>query len=507
MRGTTDTRDRIVAEPEQAILHGAAVLALNEVFRASPDAMVLAGEDGQLLAVNEEFVRLTGYERGEIVGRNVFDLDLWVDAQAGPELTQALQDHHALGGLETRFRTRSGEVRVGQFSLQLIDVDGDRCVLVAGRDISDLVRTREALQASEERFRLLVDGLHDHAIFMVDAAGRIASWNRGAERLFGRAEDSVMGRPLACLYPAEAVRERIPDHQLLAASTGETVDDQGWQLRRDGSTFWADVSISTLRCRDGKLRGFSVVVGDASARKRAEEELRRAMDSLSRTSDERRLLLKRLVMAQEEERRLVAENIHDDTIQTMVSARLRLSMAQERAIDPDVARELERTGRSVEAAIGRLRTLVFELRPQELERLGLAPAIRSFLDEVTHKMGTRCVLRTRVASDPPPEIGSALFRIMQEAVTNARKHSGASRVEVALVQDRTGYALGVQDDGIGFLVEDSGGRPGHLGLISMRERAEMLGGTLRVQSAPGAGARVDVRIPLHTEGPWAAGVS
>jgi PAS domain S-box-containing protein len=142
--------------------------------------------------------------------------------------------------------------------------------------------SREALRASEERFRLLVESVRDYAIFMLDTEGRIVSWNLGAERLKGYRADEIVGRHFSSFYPPEDVAAGKPARELETAAAEGRLEDEGWRIRKDGSRFWANVVITALRGPDGGLRGFGKVTRDLTERKRAEDETRRLNADLER---------------------------------------------------------------------------------------------------------------------------------------------------------------------------------------------------------------------------------
>ncbi|MDB5384559.1 MAG: luxQ 1, partial [Planctomycetaceae bacterium] len=135
----------------------------------------------------------------------------------------------------------------------------------------------EALRSSEERFRLLVDGTNDHAIFMLDSSGQIASWNPGAERIIQYQASEIVGRHFSCFYPAEDVQSGKPEQELRTAVVQGKYEEEGWQVRKDGTKFWASVVITGLRDDTGKVRGFSKVIRDMTERKQAEENARRLL--------------------------------------------------------------------------------------------------------------------------------------------------------------------------------------------------------------------------------------
>jgi PAS domain S-box-containing protein len=139
------------------------------------------------------------------------------------------------------------------------------------RDIAARKRTERELQESEERFRLLVNGVRDYAIFMLDSSGQVASWNQGAERIKGYKANEIVGRHFSCFYPPEDVQNGNPERELQRAIAEGHYEEEGWRIRKDGSRFWANVVITALRDGTGKLRGFSKITRDVTEHRRAEE--------------------------------------------------------------------------------------------------------------------------------------------------------------------------------------------------------------------------------------------
>jgi signal transduction histidine kinase len=210
----------------------------------------------------------------------------------------------------------------------------------------------------------------------------------------------------------------------------------------------------------------------------------------------RRQLGALLIEAQENERKRIAWDLHDDSIQVMTAVGLRLKAFRRNvAADPDLAGQLDELEVVVGDAIGRLRGLLFELRPIVLDPEGLTAALRAYLDSLEQE-GLSTVLDSRLGTEPRSETRAILYRLAQEALTNVRRHARAFLVEVSLEERGGGFALRVRDDGAGFSIEQRG-EPGHLGLVAMRERAELFGGWCRIQSAPGAGTTVEVWVPAE----------
>ena len=207
------------------------------------------------------------------------------------------------------------------------------------------------------------------------------------------------------------------------------------------------------------------------------------------------------MLLQEEERRRIAADIHDDPIQAMSAVDLRLQLlaaSPEKAAAPELT-ELHET---VTQSIERLRSLLFELRPTALDREGLIAALNVYLAHTGSVPGWSYEVVDALDAEPPPEMRAVLYRVAQEAVTNARTHAGATRVDVNVTGSRDGVTIEVRDDGRGFDVEEAmRPRPGHLGLSTMIERAELLGGRCHVSSDPGRGTVVTCWLPWEAGGP------
>ncbi|MBE1593779.1 PAS domain S-box protein [Nonomuraea angiospora] len=323
---------------------------------------------------------------------------------------------------------------------------------------------------------LLVQSIRDYAIFMLDPRGRIVSWNAGAQHIKGYTAEEIIGSHFSVFYPHEDVAAGKPFRGLEAAAADGRWEEEGWRVRKDGTRFWASVVITALRDGRGELRGFGKVTRDLTERR-----------SMARALDERGLLLARLVQAQERERRRIASDVHDDTIQSMVAVGMRLR-AMEDGLPEEHAAGVRALGDAVEAAVGRLRDLAFRLR---LPGEGLAEGVASYLER--EMAGVAYELVNRLDGEPPAETAITVFRICQEALTNVRKHAGAVAVAVELASLDGGVHVRVRDDGVGITRRD--GRDGHFGLIEMRERAETAGGWWSIRGAPGAGTTVDFWVP------------
>jgi PAS domain S-box-containing protein len=161
---------------------------------------------------------------------------------------------------------------------------GRNARLVVSTDITKRKQAEEALRQSEERFRLLVSGVKDYAIFMLDPDGRVATWNAGAERFKGYAAQDIIGQPFSRFYTPEDIAADKPGQELRTAVAEGRVEDEGWRLRKDGSRFWANVLITALRDDKGKLLGFSKITRDITERKKTQEALTKAKEEAERSN-------------------------------------------------------------------------------------------------------------------------------------------------------------------------------------------------------------------------------
>lgn len=241
---------------------------------------------------------------------------------------------------------------------------------------------------------------------------------------------------------------------------------------------------------------------------RAKAELQASLVVLQASDEERKRLVTHLTQAQEQERGRIASDIHDDSIQAMTAVGIRLETLRRRLTGPEQLRVLEELEETVVLSIARLRHLLFELRPPVLDREGLAPALRVYLEELSKETGLAYEIDNRLLVEPSEETRRILYRITQEALTNVRKHARARQVTVVLDEEERGFRVRVRDDGQGFAMDNREEQaPGHLGFTAMRERAELAGGWWRVASAPREGTTVEFWLParvarrhLQTEG-------
>jgi PAS domain S-box-containing protein len=371
--------------------------------------------------------------------------------------------------------------------------------------------SRIALRRSEEGFRLLVDAVQEYAIFMLDLQGHVSTWNTGAERIKGYEISEIIGKHFSVFYPEEDIRSGKPQRELEIAAREGRVEDEGWRLRKDGSRFWANVVITAVRDKAGKLVAFGKVTRDFTDRIRANEALRKEIEEkteaegkLHESERSLRQLSVRLLQTQDEERRRIGRDLHDSVGQYLVALKMRvdsLKCLAERNHGED-ASQLAECAQLTEEAIKEVRTISYLLYPPMLEELGLKSAIPWYLDGFTKRSGIKTIFEVSPDFDRiPGDLELALFRVLQECLTNIHRHSGSSTATIRLLAKNRAAILQVIDVGKGFrsenwehMAQDCTGALG-VGLRGMNERMRQLGGRLELSSAQ-PGTIVTATVPL-----------
>lgn len=278
---------------------------LHVTLRSIGDAVIATDKDGRVSFVNPVAEKLTGWTQAQADKAPLASVFKILNEQTrqpvDDPVARVLRDGAVIGlGNHTILIAQDGsEKPIDDSAAPIIDQNGNVSgVVLVFRDVTERrrlermqrdlhqelerqVQDRTAeLRATEERFRLLVEGTKDYAIFMLDAQGNIASWNPGAERIKGYRADEIIGQHFGRFYPEEEVQQGKPARELDMAAAQGTYTEEGWRLRKDGSRFWASVLITALRDDKGHLRGFSKITRDMTEKKAAEEALQRSHDEL-----------------------------------------------------------------------------------------------------------------------------------------------------------------------------------------------------------------------------------
>jgi PAS domain S-box-containing protein len=301
-------------------------------------------------------------------------------------------------------------------------------------------------------------------------------WNAAAERLFGFAATEIIGKPASETISPPELWSGLPEI-LIPLRRGQEHISINPNRTKDGRTIWCQW-YNTPLFDNGAFAGVLSMVLDVTDRRQAENSLKR--------------MSARILAAQEQERRAVARELHDEVGQVLTAVSMNLQNLQ--SIAPPEAQALIEDGNAVVAeAIRRVRGLSLDLRPPMLDDFGLIAAVQWYADQQAKR--ANLPIRVRVSPEFPrlePEQEAGCYRIIQEAVTNALRYARSSQIDILVDLQDKGLQLSVRDDGLGF---DPSGSAVGFGLTSMRERAALLGGNLELQTAPGSGTNVTARIP------------
>jgi PAS domain S-box-containing protein len=392
-------------------------------------------------------------------------------------------------------------------------------VVLTFTDMTARKQAEQALRASEERVRLVVDSVPDHAIITLDRDGRILSWNRGASEMFGYTDREAVGEPIDLIFSHEDRRAGVPAKEMaVAREQGRSLDER-WHVHKDGRQFFVSGVMAPL-VSGGELVGYTKVARDLTQRMQFEEALRLAREQLEARVEERTgelaqsnealrreiaerthaeetrsRLLRQLVRAQEDERRRMSRELHDQLGQDATAIALKLSALKSRPdVTPEVRRQIDALQEIVRKLDSDVEFLVWKLRPTGLDDLGLAEALSDYVANWSRHFEIPAHFQSCISGRLPAAVETVLYRIAQEALNNVAKHSRATQVEVLLTREGERFVLIVQDNGVGFDTQ-APVDPKALGLLSIRERAALVSGQATFESRPGTGTVVRVEVP------------
>jgi PAS domain S-box-containing protein len=369
----------------------------------------------------------------------------------------------------------------------------------------DRLRNQAAL-APTDLFRLLIEGIRDYAISVLDPEGHVLTWNPGAQAMKGYTRDEIVGQHFSKFYLPEAVHSGWPQRELALAEKEGRFADEGWRIRKDGTSFWASVIISALRADDGKLSGFAKVTQDLTERRQAEERIqglnRELRQRVTQLDESRRIvelrtlelqkLSAQLLHVQDQERRRLARELHDDLGQQLAA----LKMALPKISSNDEPRKL------IDTATATVRSLSYLLHPPLLDETGLRAALHWYIEGLTKRSGIQISLTTTPQNFPrlSTEIETTIFRIVQESLNNVYRHTGTDSARVEIDKQAEFVMVRVRDYGRGLPPELAGrglSQGMGVGVSGMRERVRQFGGELTLTRAE-PGTLVEAKIPLFS---------
>jgi len=485
--------------PEQADRNAVeAALAAGEakletLYRMTPIGIGV-NVDRVIQEANPALCHMLGYSADELIGMKTTALYLSEEEyEAIGEAIYATSDRGGTGTAECKYRRKDGLVIDVFLTTAAVDPRNLALgVVFAVVDVTELNLAQEALRESEERFRRLAENAPDVIFrYRLEPEPALEYVNGVVAELSGGYVPGDFYADPALLWGLVHPDDAGLVEDVVRSDRPASVVAR-WQ-RKNGQPIWVELrGVPVLEA--GKLLAFEGILRDVTEQVSARTEREGNLELLRRSNEERSRLLSRLVHAQEEERRLIAQDLHDDSIQVLTALAMRLELLADTLDDPTVLSQLAEATRTARSVITGLRGLLFELDPPVLRRDGLAAALGEQLELIRQQTGVDVTLENTLTAEPPFETAASAYRIAQEALVNARKHAQATLLTVRVNGTEDGITVRVVDDGRGFEMMPE--QLGHVGLVSMRERAEMAGGWWQIDSAPGQGTMVEFFLPL-----------
>jgi PAS domain S-box-containing protein len=371
--------------------------------------------------------------------------------------------------------------------------DGTLCKLQFTRDISGRKQAERALRQSEKRYRLLVETMND-GLGVQDEHGYWIYVNDKLCEMLGYPREEIMGRPVTdflpetdqTVYREQAAKRRRGEMEFYGLS---------W-LQKNGGTIFTRVSPKAIFDERGQFKGSFAVVTDITERKQAEEALEKSEKQL-------RALSSQLLTAQETERKRISRELHDELGQSLTVLKLRLNFIEKNLLkdQAELRQECEIGVHNINRVIENIRRLSRDLSPTILEDFGLSAALRWLVNNFAKNYNIRVNLNmTDIDSLLPRVSHVAVYRTVQETLTNIGKHARANNVSITINEDGNNVLFSIEDDGVGFdskITALNNPDEKGLGLATMRGRAEMAGGMLEIWTEEGRGTRIMMSFPIQ----------
>jgi two-component system, NarL family, sensor histidine kinase UhpB len=470
-----------------------------KLFDLARDVIYMFSSQGVILSLNPAFQTLTGWPPSQWVGKLFYELIHPDDRPSIIQEFERLLQGESLPLTEARIRTRSGEYKVVE-CLGTREATNDRIVGVLGiaRDITERRRAEQALRVSEQQFREVVENIREVFWMSDPSKGTMLYISPGYQEIWGRTCESLYASPrswLDSIYPDDQRRVYEASH---TRQMDGSYDEEYRIVRPDGSIRWIHDRAFPIRDHVGTVYRIAGIAEDITERKILQDKVRDSNQALGN-------LAIRLQTIREDERTRISMDLHDQLGQALVTSKFYLQWMDQALsagnfsnVLPIWQSRLKAVIQEMDVTLAAVQKICFDLRPAELDQLGLGAALERQVQEYSSRMGISCETAIHVDDGRlTTEQATVLFRVLQEALTNIARHAGATHVNIQLMEGNEQVRLQVQDDGIG-IQESKIHDEKSLGLLGMRERLRPLNGQLQIVASQGKGTTLVALLPLST---------
>src|SRR5271166_3140074 len=474
------------------------------LLEASLDPLLAIGPDGKITDVNAATEVVTGCDRATLIGTDFSDY--FTDPEKASAGYQQVFREGFVRDYPLELRHRDGRISSVLYNASVYrDEHGNVAgIFAAARDITKRKRAEEALRQAEQRFSSMVEAVRDYAIIILELDGRVASWNKGAERIKGYRAEEIVGQHFSRFYTPADIANGKPERELQVATSEGRFEDEDWRVRKDESRFWANVVVTALRDTSGKVNGFVKITRDLTARKQAEDELKRYAEDLKRSNQEL------------EHFAYVASHDLQEPLRTVSSFSQLLARRYQGKLHADADEFIT----FIVDGATRMQTLINDLLafsrigtrgdpPAPVDWEKILQAARENLEVAIAESGAV------ITNDPLPALvadQTQLTQLFQNLFSNAikfRRREEAPRIHVSAVRHDGAWQFSVRDNGIGIapryfdrifiIFQRLHGREEYsgtgIGLAICKKIVERHGGRMWVESEPGTGSTFHFTIP------------
>ncbi|MBI1939467.1 MAG: PAS domain S-box protein [Ignavibacteriales bacterium] len=472
------------------------------MFESNPYPMwVYDIETLAFLEVNDSAVSQYGYSKEEFLSMTLKDIRPVEDIEL---LMNNISQNN--GGREVsghwRHKKSSGEIIFVDIISHSIYYQKKKARLVLSVDVTEKVdaeKSKELLTFERDkllkRLQLQFDTM-PIGLIAVGKDSKIVEWNPAAEKIYGYTKDEAAGKKMMGFIIDRSEKKFFESFTRQIANSDKTESSIQNNIAKDGRRILIEGYFTALRDDNGEYLGYMAMMRDITEIKKAEEELLKSREDF-------RALAGYLQKSREEERLMIAREIHDEVGQVLTSLKMNLSLlnreveaTKENINARSVGDELKSMSGIIDRSVVKIRKLIMQLRPEILDKLGLVPAIEWQINEFEETSGLRCTFKENFEDEEEidKEISLVIFRVFQEALTNILRHAKATTVDVELLNSLKAISLIVVDNGIGIKPKSTE-EPKSFGLLGMQERAFLVGGYVNIQSEEGKGTKIILEIP------------